>query len=329
MMTVLAGGPLATVQDLGRTGQRASGIASAGPMDRVALQLGNLLVGNAEDKAGIEIAASGFSIRFEQDTWFALTGADCSARLDDTLILPWWTAPARKGQILTLQAPARGVFAYLTFAGGIDVKPVIGSRSTDLKGGFGGIGGRALATNDVLPLGHPSRPRRMADTGFGLRPRETRPPVKGVIRRPVTLRTMPAAEYNVFVPESRQTFWNTNWAIQRDSNRVGYRLSGTALQFSEPCELFSHGILPGVVQVPPSGQPVVQMVDGNTCGGYPKIGVIVSADLSRLAQVLPGETVRFVEVTQEEAVAAARVEDDYLRGIERFVSLAEMSRLAT
>lgn len=331
MITVLAGGPLTTVQDMGRLGQRALGIGSAGPMDRLALQLGNLLVGNLRDVAGIEIAASGFAVRFEKDTWVALTGADCRARLDEIPILPWWTAPARKGQILSMQAPVGGTFAYLTLAGGIDIVPVIGSRSTDLKGRLGGMEGRALAKDDVLPLGVPLRSRRVEGVqGFGLRPpREVQAqPVGEGKKAAAVLRVLPAAEYHAFTAQSREAVWSSVWTVLRDSSRIGYRLSGTPLQLTEPVELFSHGILPGVVQVPPSGQPVVQMADANTCGGYPKIGVVISADLARLAQIIPGQQIRFIEVTQQEAVAASKAENEYLCGIERFLAIAEMSRLA-
>jgi biotin-dependent carboxylase-like uncharacterized protein len=331
MLIVLAGGPLTTVQDLGRVGHRALGIGSAGAMDRLALTLGNVLLGNPRDAAGIEIAASAFTVGFETDTWFALTGGDCRAQLEGAPILPWWAMPARKGQVLSLCPPAGGMFAYLTVAGGIDVAPILGSRSTDLKGRFGGFNGRALTKDDVLPTGVPVHQRPIARAhGFGIRPpTATRPdpPVKAAPEKPAAVvRVLPAAEYASFPADRVDAFWTTNWSLQHDSSRVGYRLAGSSVQLAGPLELFSHGILPGVVQVPPSGQPVVQMADANTCGGYPKIGVVITADLGRLAQVRPGGKVRFMKTTHREAVAAIQAENDYLNRVERFVSLAAMSR---
>jgi 5-oxoprolinase (ATP-hydrolysing) subunit C len=329
MMTVLVGGPLTTVQDRGRTGQRALGIGSAGAMDRLALTVGNVLVGNSRDAAGIEIAASQFVVRFETDTWFALTGSDCGAQLDEAPMLRWWTIPARAGQVLSLRPPVGGMFAYLTVAGGIDTPPILGSRSTDLKGGFGGLGGRALRQNDVLPIGSPARKRCLDRIrGFGVRPpgaAELSPTMGGWFEGPAAvIRVLPAAEYNLFSANCVKAFWASVWTLQRDSNRVGYRLAGTPLQLASPLELFSHGILPGVVQVPPSGQPVVQMSDANTCGGYPKIGVVIATDLGRFAQVQPGAKIRFVETKHREALAAVKAEGEYLRALEQFVSLADM-----
>lgn len=328
MMTVLVGGPLTTVQDHGRTGQRALGIGSAGAMDLLALAVGNVLVGNPREAAGIEIVASGFAVRFETDTWFALTGSDCGARLDEAPILRWWTISARAGQVLSLGAPFGGMFAYLTVAGGIDTAPILGSRSTDLKGGFGGLSGRALRQHDVLPFGSPARERRVdRNGGFGVRSPGAAgldPVGASLDQSAAVIRVLPAVEYNLFSATCIKAFWESVWTLQRDSNRVGYRLAGRPLQLASPMELFSHGIVPGVVQVPPSGQPVVQMSDANTCGGYPKIGVVIATDLGRLAQVQPAAKVRFVETTRPEAVAAVKAEHEYLRGLERFVALAEM-----
>ena len=329
MMIVISGGPLATVQDLGRMGHRVLGIGTAGAMDRLALTLGNILLGNPRHAAGVELAASGFSVRFESDTWFALTGGDCRARLDDTPVLPWWTMPVRKGQVLSLRPPAGDMFAYLTVAGGIDIPPVMDSRSTDLKGRFGGLNGRALTRDDVLPIGVPHEPRPIGrNSGFGIRaPRAVRP-VRSAATEPVPaiVRVLPAAEYDAFPADRVAALWAAQWSLQNDSNRVGYRLAGPSVQPAQPLELWSHGILPGVVQVPPSGQPVVQMADANTCGGYPKIGVVITADLGRLAQVRPGGKIRFMKVSHGEAVAAIRTENDYLDGVARFVSLAAMAR---
>lgn len=323
MITVLASGPMITVQDLGRPGYRASGVGLTGAMDTLALKLANLLLGNEPGAAGIEIAASGLTIRFEQDMVFALTGGDCNARLGERAVPPWWTMLARKGDVLALQPPRDASFAYLAVAGGLSVEPVFGSASTDLKGRFGGFDGRALRPDDRLrinPAANPAPATNGSEAGFGLSPRlfEKTP------HEPAILRILTAAEYDAFTPESRDAFWESEWRLERNNSRVGYRLSGPQLHLEAPMELFSHGILPGVVQLPPSGQPVVQMADGNTSGGYPRLGVIIATDLRRLAQSRPGEAVRFVEVSQREALASAHEEDAFLRKVAHFISLAAM-----
>lgn len=327
MITVLASGPVVSVQDLGRPGQRALGVGIAGAMDPHAFRLGNILAGNPETAAGIEIAASAFSARFEEDAWFALTGGDCAATLDGMPVLPWWTMRARKGQVLSMQPPRDAAFAYLVLAGGVDVEPVFGSRSTDQKGRFGGVGGRALQMGDVLQTAN-SELRHNAsdwnDRGFGLSPRFRPMPEE---ETPV-VRVLIAAEHDALTAASRQSFWESIWTVQKDSSRVGYRLGGPRLELKAPMELFSHGILPGVVQLPPSGQPAVQMADANTCGGYPKIGVVIAADLGRFAQLRPGRQVRFECVSQEQAVSAARDQQAYLRRVEQYVALARMMRPA-
>ena len=321
MITVLASGPMVTVQDLGRPGYRASGVGLTGAMDPLALKLANLLLGNAQEAAGIEIAVSGFSMRFEQDMVFAIAGGDCNARLGDRPIPPWWTMCARKGEVLALRPPRDASFAYLAFAGGLSVEPVFGSASTDLKGCFGGLEGRALKPNDRLKVNiaaNPAPAMSQPEAGFGLSPRL----LERTPYAPVRLRIVTAAEYGALTRASRDAFWESAWRLERDSNRVGYRLSGQELHLDAPMELFSHGILPGVVQLPPSGQPVVQMVDGNTCGGYPRLGVIIAADLRRLAQSRPGDVVCFTEVSQREALAAMDEEEAFIRKVAHSVSLA-------
>jgi biotin-dependent carboxylase-like uncharacterized protein len=176
MIEILSSSALATVQDQGREGYLRYGVGTAGAMDRLALSVGNLLLGNPEDAAGIEIPMFPFRIRFLEDTAFAITGADCAARLGERSVLPWWTAQASKGDVLTIGVPASGTRCYLSLAGGVDVPVVLGSRSTQLRGQFGGYNGRQLQKGDVVqavgleqaaPLHELAR-----EAGFGtLRPR--------------------------------------------------------------------------------------------------------------------------------------------------------------
>ncbi|ACL55922.1 biotin-dependent carboxyltransferase family protein [Methylobacterium nodulans] len=325
MIEIVAPGPLASVQDLGRRGHRAIGVGVSGAMDRLALLVGNLLLGNDAGSAGIEFTLGAFQVRFEQAMAFALTGADCGATLDGIPLPPWWCGRAEAGQLLAAGPAHTGMRAYLAVAGGLDVAAVLGSRSTDLKAGFGGHQGRQLTPGDRIPCLAPEpeagRAARFPPAGFGVLPPEL-VLSDGLDAAETAVRVIPAAEYGIFMPEAQEAFWSAAWQVHPDSNRIGYRLTGPTLAAREARELLSHGIVPGVVQVPPSGQPVIQMSDANTAGGYPKMGVVISADLRRLAQLRLGGTLRFVRATQEEAVAALHRESAYVARIARLAKLA-------
>jgi biotin-dependent carboxylase-like uncharacterized protein len=302
MIEVLSSAALATVQDLGRTGSLRWGVGTSGAMDNLALAAGNLLLGNALGAAAIEVPVFPFKVRFAEDCAFALTGADCASRLDDQPLLPWWVHQARAGQVLTLGLPQggahRGSRAMLCVAGGIDVPEVLGSRSTQLRGAFGGHEGRALRRGDVLrAAAGPALPHR-------LRPGAARLALPLQRDGVAAVRVLPAAEYLAFEPASRDAFWAGEWKITSQSDRYGYRLEGEALRPLAPMELRSHGIVPGVIQVPHSGQPIIQMRDAQPSGGYPKFGTVIEADMWRLGQAPIGSRMRFIETTWDEALAA-------------------------
>jgi 5-oxoprolinase (ATP-hydrolysing) subunit C len=320
MIEILSTGALATVQDLGRKGALKWGVGVSGAMDDLALSCGNVLLDNAEDAAAVEIQIFPFQIRFLEDTAFAVTGADCSAKLDEVMLLPWWVHTVRAGQVLHLGLPRRDVWAasraYLCLAGGVEVPPVLGSRSTQLRGAFGGLDGRALRPGDRIAAGNA---RQAIATGFGLCPPAIAMPL--MVDGLPALRVLPAAEYDAYPPAARNTFWEERWRITPQSDRYGFRLEGTPLIPSAPIELRSHGIVPGVIQVPPGGQPIVQMRDAQPSGGYPKIGTVIEADLWRLGQAPIGSLVRFVEATWQQAVAAQQANDRWLSGVRRLVGL--------
>jgi 5-oxoprolinase (ATP-hydrolysing) subunit C len=320
MIEILSTGALATVQDLGRKGALKWGVGVSGAMDDLALSSGNILLGNAEDAAAVEIQIFPFQMRFAVDAAFAVTGADCGARLDAVNLLPWWIHTARAGQVLHLGLPRRDGWAasraYLCLAGGVEVPAVLGSRSTQLRGAFGGLDGRALRPGDRIAVGS-SRPA--TTTAFGLCPPALAMPM--LVDGLTAVRVLPAAEYGAYPPAAQDSFWGEPWRITPQSDRYGFRLEGTPLIASAPIELRSHGIVPGVIQVPPGGQPIVQMRDAQPSGGYPKIGTVIAADLWRLGQAPIGSRIRFVEVTWEEAIAAQRTNDRWLAGVRRLVGL--------
>lgn len=291
MLTIIRAGISTSIQDGGRTGWRKYGISQGGVLDHPAMQTANMLVGNPPDSAVLEITLGQFCAEFQRDGWLALTGAGCHAELDGKPVWTGWRTAVKKGQRLTLSLPQRGMRSYLALDGGYVIDERLGSDSTDLKAGFGGFAGRKLEEGDRLPLGEPTRhfhqPAGVRQLLWGNR-----------------VRALPGPEYHEFSAESQEAFWRSAWRLNPQSNRMGYRLQGQALQREVSRDLLSHGLLPGVVQVPPNGQPIVLMADAQTTGGYPRIACVIEADLYHLAQLRLGEPIHFVPCTLEEALRA-------------------------
>lgn len=312
VIEIIKTGPLNTVQDAGRTGFRDIGVSVSGVMDPLAFRAGNIMLGNDENAACIEVQMFPFKVRFLKDANIAVTGADCRTMLDGTPLPPWWACSVHAGQVLEMQFPRSGARSYLCLAGGIDVPLVMGSRSTALRGGFGGFDGRPLAQNDRLSAGKTSTSPLPAE-GMGIEPPDialatllpTSP--EGVVQ----LRAIPAGEYALF-EACLPRFWSQPWTVSMHSNRTGYRLSGTPLIPSKVVEMRSYGLIPGIVQVPPAGEPIIQLADANTAGGYPKIAGIIEEDLWRLAQVQPGQRIQLIKSDAREAVHVAEQTNHWL-----------------
>ena len=322
MIEIVSASALASVQDLGRYGCLGFGVGTSGAMDDLALAVGNLMLGNDENAAGIEIPIFPFKLRFQADTAFALTGGHGAVRLDGVPLPPWWACGARAGQVLDIGQPKHGARAYLTVAGGIDVPMVLGSRSTQLRGAFGGLDGRSLRKGDVLACGAATATAAPPPgAGFGLAPASTVLAGDAADAAVVTLRAVPAAEHGLYTAESQQAFWTGEWKLTPQSDRYGFRLAGEALVAREVVEVRSHGIVPGVIQVPHSGQPIIQMRDAQPSGGYPKIATVIEADLWRLGQAPIGCRLRFVPCTYEDALAAQAQTAAYLADARRMAGL--------
>lgn len=310
MMLVQKPGMLASVQDLGRHGHRQLGICPGGALDVLALTLANRLVGNADGAAGLELTMGGCEIRFETATRIALVGDGFGARLDGAPLWPCWSMPVAAGQTLKLAganaagAKKAGLRSWLAVAGGIDVPPVLGSRSTDLKAGFGGHQGRALRKGDRLALGATALDAaRLGRRPFGVRGPDWGPEESDSA---IALRVLPGPEFDQFTVASQALLWSERWRITAQSNRMGSRLAGAELKRRRSADMLSSGVIPGTIQVPPSGQPIILMGDAQTTGGYPRIGVVIRADLWKLAQVRLGGTLRFIPCGLAEARDALR-----------------------
>ena len=289
-ITIERAPPYITVQDFGRTAFREAGVPRCGAMDRVSLATANAVLGNDLDDAALEWALGGGSVRFDEACAFAIAGASADAMLDGESVEPYSVVDAAAGDILEIRSFKSGRFLYLAFDGGVNTEILLGSRSTYLPARFGGIDGRIIRAGDSLPRGISRRAR----AGFSA-PTELRP---DHARR--KLRVIPGPQWQLFSEADKKLFFNQDYAVSQASDRMGYRLEGKSLAAALGL-LASEAVCEGAIQAPPGGLPIVLMADSPTVGGYPKIGVLASSDLSVLAQLTPGETFRFEETSVEDA----------------------------
>lgn len=295
VLEVIKPGLATSVQDLGRTGYQQYGVVVSGAMDSFALQVGNLLVGNRRAAAGLEITLMGPELGILRDTTIAICGADLSPTVDGVQIPVWKSVQVKKGQTLKFGQPRSGVYAYLTVSGGIRVPDVMGSKSTYAKARMGGVEGRYVKKGDVL------KAEDMADR------------VKKVGRRGIPASNVPdyrpskrirvvlGPDHEWFCPESIETFLSETYQVTTQSDRMGYRLSGPKLKHASGADIISDAIMPGTVQVPANGEPIVLMADRQTTGGYTRVATVTSVDLPYVAQLAPGSKLTFEAVSVEEA----------------------------
>ncbi|GGI04205.1 biotin-dependent carboxyltransferase family protein [Egicoccus halophilus] len=293
-LEVLASGPLATVQDLGRPGHGGWGVPGGGAADRAALRLANRLVGNPEGAAGLEVTLGGLQVRAAGSLVVAVTGARAPATVDGAPVDHRAAVRLPAGATLALGTPPTGLRSYLGVRGGLDVPAVLGSRATDV---LSGLGPAVLAAGDRLPVG-------AADGAV--------PPVDVAPRRDphggeVTLRLRLGPRADWFPADARSALTATAWTVTPDSNRVGLRLDGPPLERAHDDELPTEGLMAGAVQVPPSGRPTLFLADHPVTGGYPVIGVVLDGDLDVAGQLRPGQRVRFRAVANRDLSTAGGV----------------------
>jgi len=286
---VISPGLLTTVQDLGRPGYAHLGISASGAADALSLRAGNRLVGNPEGAAGLEMTLGGGTFEFEARAVVALTGADCDASI------PMWRAVwVRPGMQVRCGHVRSGARCYLCVRGGIDVPLVLGSASTHLLTALGGLEGRALKREDVLAVGVG------AGRSAGWQARMPAPHRSSTIR--------------VTSPSSAYDLCGTTWQVKDDSNRMGLRLLGPALE-RRTGHMLTEGVPLGAVQAPPDGQPIILFVEHQTTGGYPKIANVISADLHTVGQLRPRDEVRFEQVSIDAALTLLKAQEDWLHSL--------------
>ncbi|MFS8064175.1 MAG: biotin-dependent carboxyltransferase family protein [Luteimonas sp.] len=290
---VLAPGLLSSVQDTGRHGFRHLGVGTAGAMDAYSHAIANLLVGNPVHAPALEITMAGPRLRVENASRIALCGADITARCEGHDLPGWRTIDLPAGSELTLGNCRRGARAYLAIAGGFAVSSSLGSFSADLRGGFGGLAGRALVSRDVLPVGHST----IAADAIRIAPWWIDPAPDLDFASPAIIRMLPGRD----ATSPSDAVFAREWRVAAASNRQGLRLEGNAVQPASAHDGISEPVGPGTVQLPPDGRPIVLLADAQTHGGYPRIGHAIVADHPRLAQLRPGDALRFVPCTAQQA----------------------------
>ena len=315
-------GFLTSVQDLGRTGFRQFGVSTSGALDSFALRVANLVVGNDEGAAGLEITFGGLQLQFEDERIVAWCGGEFDVQIGSRALPAGHVAHLQAGDELKFGRAQIGCRCWLAISGGIDVPVVLGSRSTDLRANFGGFEGRALRDGDVVLLGAPRE-----SSAFAKGTADKSPPATGIsswtgphdwvspANNHPSLRFVRGLDWSRFDDVRIQRFTNHEFSVSPHSDRMGVRLDGPELKREDETDLISEAVAPGTIQVPPSGKPILLLGDCQTIGGYPKIAHVITVDLGVAAQLRAGDRVRFSEVSLQDA---HRLLMERERDLERF-----------
>lgn len=292
------------IQDLGRVGYRRYGVTRSGAMDPLALQIANCLVGNPFDTACIELNIGGADFRVTADSLrMALHGGDCSLAINGHPAPVSTSLRLRKGDIISISGARQRIRAYLAIEGGLCIEPTLGSCATHLRAAMGGIDGAALEAGQELETRESSAPKRQ----------EVSLPYSAFPKPKRLFRVILGPQADRFTEDGISTFLHAAaFRIDKDSDRIGYRLTGSRIESIGDGNIVTDPVVPGCIQVPASGLPMILMVDCPTTGGYPKIATVISTDLPDLAQLAPGSEVSFRAVSLEEAQLARRQRQQWL-----------------
>jgi len=292
---VIKSGIFDTIQDLGRYGYQQFGMPVSGAMDSYALRIGNRILGNKENEAGIELSSPGLFLEVLSRTVIAIAGANFNSAINNLPVPMWEALEVKKGDKISFNQIKKGSRSYLLVAGGIKVPCLLGSKSTYIRAKIGGLKGRSLKRSDIIHIGNPEKK------------------LQDVIGRKVTSHDIPdyheeneirvilGPQDDYFSETSLSTFLNSFYEITVNSDRMGYRLKGPKIESKNGSDIITDGIPPGSIQVPRNGMPIVMLADRQTTGGYAKIATVISVDIDKFAQIKPGNKIRFRKVDLEEA----------------------------
>jgi len=289
---VLKPGLFTTVQDLGRYGYLKYGIPISGSMDTFSLVAANVLVANNSNDACLEITLFGPELQALTRTQIAITGGNISPKINGQNVPTWQTLEVQEGDVITFGKVENGCRAYLSIRGGINTPLVLGSRATYVRGGFGGINGRQLKTGDIIE-GFDTSPLKVEYS----MPEDLVPQFTGQFKVHVIL----GPQADMLTEGGINTFFSSPYKVTLEADRMGYRLEGAIIEHKAKADIISDALLPGAIQVPKNGKPIIIMRDAQTTGGYPKIAVTIIPDVSLLGQAKPNDIIEFSKITMSQA----------------------------
>lgn len=281
-------GLLTTIQDLGRYGYQKFGMPVSGAMDAHSLKLANNLVGNPENEAGLEATAIGPEIEFDADIHIAICGANFQPLVNGNYVKMYSPISIKSGDVLSFKGLINGLRTYISFRGGIEVPVVMGSKSTYLRGKIGGLNGRQLKKDDIIKLGICEKETEIKEISQNKIPNYLDSFIARII---------PGPEAKNFTTEGLADFLNKAFILSKQCDRMGYRLTGNKIKHKISGDIISSGINFGTIQVPSHGDPIILMADRQSTGGYARIANIITKDLTYVAQLKPGDHIRFKEVS--------------------------------
>ncbi len=308
---IIHAGPLTTIQDLGRYGCQQYGIPPSGAMDDYALRVANLIVGNDENSAGLEITLLGLKLRVLTGTVIGVTGADLAITINGNPVSQWQAIAVHNGDIISFPRLRSGCRAYLAVGGGLDTPRVMGSAATYSRAKIGGLEGGPLRDGDHIRCGIPN----LSLVG-------TRVPCQYIpaYSYQIGLRVILGPQDDHFIEQSIYTLLHAVYTISNMADRTGYRLEGPPIQHNDGADIISDGIPLGAIQVPGDGLPIILLVDRPTTGGYAKIATVISCDIPKLAQAKPGDKVRFTQVSEQQAHKARREYDRKIQTLKAYLT---------
>lgn len=315
-ITVQNPGLLTSLQDLGRVGYQQFGVSVSGVMDPRAMKIANILVGNDEGEAVLECTMMGPQLTFNAANVIAITGGDLGPRLDNQPVATYAAFAVQAGQTLRFTGLRSGCRAYIAFAGGLDVPPVMGSRSTYMKAKIGGLNGRKLEKGDEIGFRAPN------PDVLNLVQRRIAPEV--TVKSVYNVRVLMGPQDDMFTQAGIDTFLGETYTVTNEFDRMGCRMEGPVIEHKNGGDIISDGIAFGAIQVPTAGKPIIMLADRQTTGGYTKIANVITADFRIIGQLRGGDKVRFVKTTIEEAQDALLTEREALRALRTMTGPAKM-----
>lgn len=307
---VIKPGLFTTVQDLGRYGYLKYGVPISGAMDTFSLIAANLLVENSPNNACLEITLIGPELQALTKTYIAVTGGEISININGRKASMWQTVEVQEGDVVSFGKVESGCRVYVSIKGGINTPPILGSRSTYVRGSFGGINGRQLRNGDIIE-GFPNVP---FNHGYAI-PEELIPKYAGFYETHIVL----GPQSDMFTEKGLEKFLTNEYKVTPEADRMGYRLEGPPIEHKAKAEIISDALLPGTIQIPPDGKPIIIMRDAQTTGGYPKIAVAITPDISSLGQAKPNDAIKFSKITTHEAHRKTIAYHKFLNNLENML----------